>query len=237
MPKKRKTVTVKRGIQLPQLFFLSIPLVFVFVFAILFFTAKSNSANIAAGCEVSDFSGRFDPEAKFAFIDGTKVVLQQQAAPALGSASVLGETSDEKWIEVDLSEQKLIAWEGNKVFLQTPISSGLPWWPTPTGEFRIWIKLRYTKMEGGQGKYYYNLPNVPFTMFFENDKVPGWKGYGLHGTYWHNDFGTPRSHGCVNLPTPAAEKLFYWTEPAIPTGKNVVRATKNNPGTHIVIHK
>lgn len=150
---------------------------------------------------------------------------------------VLGEATGEKWIEVDLSEQKIKAWQGGNLFLESLVSTGLPWWPTPTGEFRIWTKLRSTKMEGGSGKYYYYLPNVPYTMFFENEKVPGWRGFGLHGTYWHDDFGTPRSHGCVNLPTPIAERLYYWVGPNLGDRSWSVRSSANNPGTRIVIHE
>jgi lipoprotein-anchoring transpeptidase ErfK/SrfK len=145
--------------------------------------------------------------------------------------------SQEKWIEVDLSDQHLKAWDGNSLFLETLVSTGLPWWPTPTGEFRIWVKLRATKMEGGEGAYYYNLPNVPYVMFFENSEVPGWRGYGLHGTYWHNDFGRVHSHGCVNLPTPVAEKLYYWTTPVMPEGRFTTFSSPENPGTRIIIHK
>jgi len=92
-------------------------------------------------------------------------------------------------------------------------------------------------MEGGEGRYYYNLPNVPYVMYFQNDKVPGWRGYGLHGAYWHNAFGTPRSHGCVNLPIPAAEKLYYWTTPTLPEGKSSVFSSEENLGTRIIIHE
>jgi len=130
----------------------------------------------------------------------------------------------------------LRAWEGGNIFLETKISSGLPGTPTPKGEFRVWVKLRATKMEGGQGRYYYYLPNVPYVMYFENENVPGWRGYGLHGTYWHSDFGTPRSHGCVNLPTPVAEQLYYWVTPDLPANKSSVFAGPENPGTRIVIH-
>ena len=151
--------------------------------------------------------------------------------------AVLGSTTEEKWIEVDLSLQKLWAWEGNSLYLETLVSTGLPWWPTPQGEFRVWAKTRATKMEGGEGKYYYNLPNVPFVMFFENEKIPGYRGYGLHGTYWHNDFGRVHSHGCVNLPTPIAEKLYYWTTPQLSEGKFFLKATVENPGTRVVIHE
>ncbi|MEK7182665.1 MAG: L,D-transpeptidase, partial [Patescibacteria group bacterium] len=144
--------------------------------------------------------------------------------------SVLGESADSRWIEVDLSEQKLRAWDGSELFLETLVSTGLPWSPTPTGEFRIWIKLRATKMEGGSGKYYYYLPNVPYVMYFN-------KGYGLHGTYWHNDFGKPHSHGCVNLPTPVAERLYYWVGPVLSDGKGSTRSSPENPGTKVVVHE
>jgi len=151
--------------------------------------------------------------------------------------SVLGSTNEEKWIEVDLSLQKLWAWEGNNLYLESLVSTGLPWWPTPQGEFRIWAKTRATKMEGGEGKYYYNLPNVPFVMFFENEQIPGYRGYGLHGTYWHNDFGRVHSHGCVNLPTSIAEKLYYWTTPQLSEGKFFVKSSAENSGTKVVIHE
>ncbi|MGB9911359.1 MAG: L,D-transpeptidase [Microgenomates group bacterium] len=144
---------------------------------------------------------------------------------------VLGTENVEKWIEVDLSEQTLYAWEGDKLVYKFLISSG-KWAPTPVGEFRIWVKLRYTKMEGGiKGtRTYYYLPNVPYTQYF-------YKSYGLHGTYWHNNFGQPMSHGCVNLSIPDAEKLFYWTSPALPKNKNIVYSSKENPGTRVVIHE
>jgi lipoprotein-anchoring transpeptidase ErfK/SrfK len=151
--------------------------------------------------------------------------------------TVLGLAHEERWIEVDLSEQKLKAWEGSSLFLETPISSGLPATPTPQGEFRIWIKLRATKMSGGSGRNYYYLPNVPYVMYFYNGSIPKYKGYGLHGTYWHNDFGNPRSHGCVNLPTPIAEQLYYWLSPQLPSGKSVVYASAENPGARILIHE
>lgn len=143
---------------------------------------------------------------------------------------VLGVVSDERWIEIDLSDQKLYAHEGDRIVYEFLVSSG-KWAPTPEGEFRIWIKLRYTKMSGGSkaNNTYYYLPNVPYTQYF-------YKGFGLHGTYWHNNFGHPMSHGCVNLSTPDAEKLFYWTSPSVPQGEGIVYPSKDNPGTRVVIH-
>lgn len=188
------------------------------------------------GCRCFNLSGEIDYSENTAIYNGNSLPIPALAYETSNFA-VLGSVYGEKWIEVDLSDQTLWAREGDQVFLQTKISSGLPATPTPQGVFNIWIKLRATKMEGGQGKYYYYLPNVPYVMFFQNATVPSWRGYGLHGTYWHDDFGTPRSHGCVNLPTEIAKQLYYWTTPSLPEGKNIVYADANNPGTKIVIHQ
>jgi lipoprotein-anchoring transpeptidase ErfK/SrfK len=201
------------------------------------FYIYEQNQNKLTSCIPEDYLGEYDEDAKTAYYEGKEISVPK-FAEAESETSVLGTASpNEKWIEVDLSEQKLRAWDGNSLFLETSVSTGLPWWPTPKGEFRIWIKLRYTSMEGGEGKYYYNLPNVPYVMFFENESVPGWRGYGLHGTYWHNAFGTRRSHGCVNLPTDIAGQLFYWTTPTIKDGAWTVFSSDENPGTRIVIHE
>lgn len=210
----------------------------ILLFGVGIFVKSYKKAVPQVACTTQNLTGAYDPKAYMAIYHDSEVevptkLTQENYAPN----TVLGvATPDEKWIEVDLSEQKLKAWDGNNLFLETLVSTGLPWWKTPTGEFRIWVKLRATKMEGGEGRYYYNLPNVPYVMFFENDEIPGWRGYGLHGTYWHNDFGTPRSHGCVNLPTPVAEKLYYWTTPTLQSG-TVVHSSEENPGTRIIIHE
>ena len=147
---------------------------------------------------ITDFSGIYDKIADRGYFFGREFNIPAEIN--IAGMPVLGVTnSNEKWIEIDLSEQKLKAWDGNNLFLESLVSTGLPYFPTPQGEFRIWYKIRYTRMKGGEGRYAYNLPNVPYTMFFENDKVPSWRGYGLHGTYWHSDFGKVHSHGCVNL--------------------------------------
>ncbi len=215
---------------------LLVPILLVGAIAVFFFsTSKKTQVKSASSCGTATTLGLYEPE-EFGYFGGEKfkvpAEVQTSLAQVLGSESPTGE----RWIEVDLSDQKLKAWEGESLFLETSIASGLPWTPTPTGEFRVWGKFKYTKMEGGQGKYYYYLPNVPYVMFFENSETPGFKGYGLHGTYWHNSFGTPRSHGCVNLPTPIAKELFYWTGPNLPEGKGTARASAENPGTRIMIH-
>jgi len=109
--------------------------------------------------------------------------------------------SEARWIDVDLAEQSLTAYEGTVPVHTTLVSTGLPTTPTPVGQFRIWIKLRYDDM-AGPGYY---IEDVPYVMYFH-------EGYGLHGVTWHGNFGHPMSHGCVNLPTSEAEWLFNWTE-------------------------
>jgi lipoprotein-anchoring transpeptidase ErfK/SrfK len=187
-------------------------------------------------CVSESHTGALDPTQLIAYFEGQEISLSTIVMDTR-ETTVLGVSNSNKWIEVDLSDQKLYAWDSGNKYLETSISSGLPWTPTPPGEYRIWIKLRSAKMEGGEGKYYYYLPNVPYVMYLESDTVPAWKGYGLHGAYWHNDFGTRRSHGCVNLPIPIAKQLYEWTDPVLPAGKSVVKATDDNPGTRVVIHE
>jgi hypothetical protein len=120
--------------------------------------------------------------------------------------SVLGAiaASGDKHIYVDLSAQTLYAYQGDAKIMQTLISSGR-WGKTPEGNFTIWSKFRATRMEGGSGSDYYNLPNVPWVMFFYGD-------FGLHGAYWHDNFGYTMSHGCVNMRQIDAKDLFAWAD-------------------------
>lgn len=110
-----------------------------------------------------------------------------------------------RWIRVDLSDQELVAYEGERPVLRTLVSTGRPQTPTVLGTYRIYLKLRSQTMTGPG----YRLPHVPYVMYF-------YKGYALHGTYWHNNFGRPMSHGCVNLPTSIAEQLYHWAEIGTP---------------------
>lgn len=139
-----------------------------------------------------------------------------------------------KHIYIDLSKQQLTAFEGEKKVFDFPISSG-KWYPTPTGTFSVWIKLRYTSMIGGNKDIgtYYNLPNVPHTMYFYNAEIPKTRGFGMHGAYWHNNFGHPMSHGCVNIGLENVAKLYDWVDP--PSTGNTTYATSENPGTQLTI--
>lgn len=218
------------------------PILFLFFSVLLFgisiFIGSARKiARTSLACSTQNYTGNYEEGASIATFYGEDVEVPEKPSQ-IASRPVLGASAEgERYIEVDLSEQKLKAWDGSNLFLETSVSSGLPWFPTPQGEFRIWAKLRYTRMEGGEGRYYYNLPNVPFVMYFQNSAVPGYRGYGLHGAYWHNDFGRVRSHGCVNLPIPISEKLYYWSSPSLPEGKSSVFASEDNPGTRIIIHE
>lgn len=132
---------------------------------------------------------------------------------------------DEKWIEVDLSEQTLTAYEGIRPVLHAKISSGRANTPTIQGKFRIQRKY-VAQLMTGPGYY---LPNVPYVMYF-------YGGFALHGAYWHNKWGTPTSHGCVNLRREDAKWLFEWTDPKVPVSVQSIHATKENPGTWVLIH-
>lgn len=139
--------------------------------------------------------------------------------PSLAPPKVLGDTtsSADKRIEVDLTKQMVYAYENDKLIFNFLVSTGT-WDRTPTGTFKIWTKIRSQKMSGGSkalGTYYY-LPNVPYIMFFYNDKIAKSVGYSLHGTYWHNNFGIPMSHGCVNMKTEEVEQLYAWAEVGTP---------------------
>jgi len=141
------------------------------------------------------------------------------------SAKYLPLPVNEKWIEVDLSEQKLIAYDGTTVVFTAKISSGRARTPTLLGKFRIVRKFE-SQLMTGPGYY---LPNVPYVMYFQG-------AYALHGAYWHNNWGTPMSHGCVNLRREDAKWLYEWTTPKVPANAKSVAAGPGNLGTWVLIH-
>ena len=193
--------------------------------------AKNFCAN-SISC-ITDLTGHKEAQNEGIYM-GRRVVAPQEHQYALGELrAVLGHTTtNNKRIHIDLSKQRLYAYEGTTLIYDFPVSTG-KWNPTPTGDFRIWIWLRYTRMSGGTGADYYNLPNVPYTMYFYNDSTPKYWGYGIHGAYWHNNFGHPMSHGCVNMKIEDAGKIFYWTNSEV---KGVVHASNDHPGTPITIY-
>jgi hypothetical protein len=150
------------------------------------------------------------------FVSGEFVIVYEGAqVPELGWEELPGPTLDqpvfvpaptwaiqeERWIDVDLSEQRVTAYEGQTPVKSYLVSTGLPRTPTPEGQFRIWIKLRYDDMAGAD----YYLEDVPWVMYF-------YRGYGFHGVWWHGNWGHPMSHGCINQPNDMAEWLFSFAE-------------------------
>ena len=113
--------------------------------------------------------------------------------------------SQSRWIQVDLSDQRLTGWEGSTQVFSYLVSTGKAATPTPTGVFSVQSKRISDRMRGED----YNVPNVPYAMYFSG-------GYAIHGAYWHNQFGTPVSHGCVNVRVDRAERLFNWASVGTP---------------------
>ncbi len=179
-------------------------------------------------------SGKSQPNL-IATFEGRKILIphmllaQSSLHTAVLGASV---TPGKKHIFVDLPTQTLYAYQGKSLVMKTLISSG-KWHPTPDGDFYIWIKLRYTRMTGGSGDDFYDLPNVPYVMFFANADVPEAAGFSLHGAYWHSNFGHPMSHGCINMRIADVKALYDWASPTT-TGETTY-ATNTDPGTEVTI--
>lgn len=137
----------------------------------------------------------------------------------------------ERWIDVELSSQTLVAYEAGEPVFATLVSTGkgAPGSDsaTPKGTFRIWVKLLSTNMdnlEDDEAQRYYAIEDVPYVQFFS-------KGVGLHGAFWHRSFGHVRSHGCVNLAPLDAQRLFAFTSPRLPAGWSAALPTSVEQGT------
>lgn len=181
------------------------------------------------------------PEESQAVFHGTPSI-PASLASLIQTSPVLGVTTahiaEQKRIEVDLTHQKVYAYDGNRKTYEFTISSG-KWGRTPTGEFRIWSKVKSQLMKGGNPKdnTYYYLPNVPWVMFFYNDQIAKMRGFSFHGTYWHSNFGTPMSHGCINMKSEEAKILYDWATPVVTNAKSwSTPVTAENPGTRVIIY-
>ena len=143
---------------------------------------------------VMNANGLYDPNhvwvgQRLQIIGGRQPSSNQAYAPPTGR----------KRIVVDLSDQTLTAWHGNSVALYNNISSGTAATPTITGYYKI--DRKYTSQDMSGPGYY--VEDVPWVMYF-------WGGYAFHGAYWHNNFGSPMSHGCVHLRPGEAQWLYNW---------------------------
>lgn len=134
----------------------------------------------------------------------------RMSPPTETSTPVVLTDIDGHWIDIDLSEQMLRAYDGTDLVASFLVSTGIYKYPTEKGLYHIYAKFPTYTMTGSD----YFLPDVPYSMFYSGD-------FSIHGTYWHHNFGTPMSHGCVNMDTKEAEWLYNWS----------------SVGTHVNIHR
>jgi lipoprotein-anchoring transpeptidase ErfK/SrfK len=133
----------------------------------------------------------------------------------------------ERWVDVDLDRQVLVAYEGTQPVYATLVSSGAKKYPSETGIFRVWVKFSETDMNGQMGdEAPYAVATVPWTQFYAKDLA-------LHTAYWHDKFGQPRSHGCINLSPVDARFLYFWSSPPLPAGWSMAHGIVERPGSMI----
>jgi lipoprotein-anchoring transpeptidase ErfK/SrfK len=126
----------------------------------------------------------------------------------------------DRWVDIDIEHQVLVAYEGSTPMFATLVSTGrnTKQSETPLGVFQIWVKLDYTDMDDIERTDIpknYSIQDVPWVQFFKGS-------YGFHAAFWHNDFGSRRSHGCINLSPKDARYLFHFTQPILPPGWNAI---------------
>lgn len=139
-----------------------------------------------------------------------------------------------KWVDVSIWQQTLVLYEGEKPVYATLVSTGVDGMGDPEtskstvrGEFRVNYKHVTATMDADDPENRFELRDVPWVQYFE-------RGYALHAAYWHDDFGRPRSHGCINMAPVDARKVFFWTDPPLPQGWHGVRASdETGKGTWI----
>ncbi|MCU0653124.1 MAG: L,D-transpeptidase family protein [Candidatus Pacebacteria bacterium] len=164
-----------------------------------------------------------------AYVFSDYVTPMAQPAPPQNFTIPDGVKEGEKWIDVDLAKKVMTLFNYDKPVFATYVAIGRKGNETQAGTFRVWYKLYKTEMRGGPPlhSYRYDLKNIPWTMFYNDD-------YAIHGTYWHDRFGTQQSAGCTNMTQNDAKFIFENTLPIIPSDKVAAFAKDNNPGT--VVH-
>lgn len=181
--------------------------------------ASRGTAERFARFTVGDVRERGDGSAWVVATDGFAIAREDvRVARAQARPAEVGE--GEQWIHIDLAEQTLVAYEGDRPVLVTLVSSGKPGFEPPVGLFRVHKKYATVTMSGPDPDVgTYTVEEVPWTMYY-------WGSFALHGAYWHDEFGKVRSHGCTNLPPVDAHWLFHWSTPALEPGWHAVVGIK-----------
>ncbi len=170
-------------------------------------------------------------------LDGTFVRARQVRVVTRRDPPADLSSPDEKWIDVNLDRQSVVAYEGARPVYVSVVSTGRRSrtnpdenYETVQGGFRVLSKHVATTMDGNSANDGpYSIEDVPWVMYFEGS-------FALHGAFWHNGFGAMRSHGCVNMSPPDARWFYHWTEPRVPAGWSGVYADAQHPGTRVYVH-
>jgi lipoprotein-anchoring transpeptidase ErfK/SrfK len=129
----------------------------------------------------------------------------------------------DKRVEIDLAKQRLTALEGRQPVFTARIATGYFEGDTPKGEYRVERKQPTRHMASNLEGNEFDLPGVPWVCYIS------WTGVSFHGTYWHHNYGTPQSHGCINLNPQAAKWVYRWTEPLVPVDEDYVETDQGTP--------
>ncbi|HET6416335.1 MAG TPA: L,D-transpeptidase [Polyangiales bacterium] len=176
-------------------------------------------------------------DAAFLMLQDGTLVRETDVLLIRPSAPPEGVPEGERWIDVDLEHQVLVAYDGMRPRYVTLVSTGRSKTPspeldyrTPAGLHRIRAKHLTSTMDNDEpGAPPYSLEDVPYVMYFKG-------AYAFHSAFWHDRFGRPRSHGCVNLAPRDAKWLFNWAGPDLPETWHGGSATEDNPGTWVYVH-
>jgi hypothetical protein len=168
-------------------------------------------------------------DGKFVRVTGDQWIARRDVRVASLTEPPPGTGANEKWFDVDRDEQVLVAYEGKRPVYATMVSTGKWKHATPTVVARVGSKLLTASMNNNRGDEQYAVADVPWTMYYDNS-------YALHTSYWHDGFGGPRSHGCINLSPRDARALYQWSSPDIPAGWIAVYGDADNPGSLVRVH-
>jgi hypothetical protein len=191
---------------------------------------KGTGANVMLRVESGDDGGEAKSESAASTAGWMRARELSRARLAPPPAEAGGEAATERWIDVDLAQQTIVAYEGTKPVFASLVSTGKgppgSDFATPVGVHRIWVKIFTTKMDNLEKEdieKHYALEDVPWVQFFD-------KAVALHGVFWHRSLGHIHSHGCVNLAPIDARWLYAFTSPHLPLGWTAVFPTRAEPG-------